>query len=124
MSRVPTPKEIRDTNKTMVYKCDRCYKDIAGLETGGGELALHLTISGGYQEFWDTYFKGEQDLTLCHKCGHKFFKSMFPTWDTTNMHPKETEDKFCDGWVYEYQTDEEIAKELRIHEKLQKEGLA
>lgn len=41
-----------------------------------GDAALHLRITGGHGEFFDT-ITGSVDLIFCHDCGHKIF-SLFP----------------------------------------------
>ena len=103
MSRVPTPKEIRETNKSMVYTCDGCLGKIKGLETGGAENALHLSLEGGYGEFVDTAFlaDSETNFTLCHECGHKLFSALFKLWDISHYHANQNNEPFCDGLTLE-----------------------
>jgi hypothetical protein len=66
---------------------------------GTFENSLTIKMSGGYNEYVDSFALKEKELefTLCHKCAHKLMKSFFGNWDFSHWHPR-TEDKYCDGW--------------------------
>ena len=97
--RNPTPAEIRETNPNMTKTCDKCSLVMNASEHFGTfENSLTVTMSGGYDEFVDSFALDAKGLefTLCHKCAHKLMK-FFSHWDFSHWHPR-TADKYCDGW--------------------------
>ena len=98
--RPPTPAEIVATNPNMHQTCDKCHTVQWATQFGTFENMLHITFSGGYDEYVDEFglCSDENKFHLCHECAHALMANFFNEWDFTNWHPR-TEDAYCDGWT-------------------------